>query len=252
LGDAVDLTVGWNMQTIIDSVAIPTYACPSDPESGRPRIFTDGRPTLFPTNYGFNMGTWFVFDPATGEGGKGAVYPNSRHTFGAFSDGLSNTLLVSEVLAWQDYVRNDGAAFVETNYPDLPDSLGTAVLAVNDIIFNSDFVTSPGDFKNTGHTEWPDGRVHHQGFTTALPPNVSAVYEEAGEIYDVDFTSWQEGRDGSNGTRTYAAITSRSRHVGAVNACLVDGSVRSISENIDLGTWRQLGQRDDGQVLGEF
>jgi len=33
---------------------------------------------------------------------------------------------------------------------------------------------------------------------------------------------------------------------------LMDGSCRSISNNIDLNTWRSLGARADGQVIGEF
>jgi hypothetical protein len=37
-----------------------------------------------------------------------------------------------------------------------------------------------------------------------------------------------------------------------VNALLMDGSVRSITSNIDLATWQRLGARSDGQVVGEF
>jgi hypothetical protein len=32
----------------------------------------------------------------------------------------------------------------------------------------------------------------------------------------------------------------------------MDGSVRTISENIHLQTWRNLGSRNDGKVVGEF
>jgi hypothetical protein len=31
-----------------------------------------------------------------------------------------------------------------------------------------------------------------------------------------------------------------------------DGSVRFVSENIDFTTYKLLGVRDDGQVIGEF
>ncbi|HCS53890.1 MAG TPA: prepilin-type cleavage/methylation domain-containing protein, partial [Planctomycetaceae bacterium] len=51
---------------------------------------------------------------------------------------------------------------------------------------------------------------------------------------------------------TYAVITARSYHQGTVNAVLLDGSVRSISENIDLSIWRGIGTRAGGEVLGEF
>ena len=44
----------------------------------------------------------------------------------------------------------------------------------------------------------------------------------------------------------------RSMHAGGSHVCLCDGSVRFISESIDLETLRNLFARDDGQVLGEF
>ena len=77
-------------------------------------------------------------------------------------------------------------------------------------------------------------------------------YTSGGTEYNADFNSWQEGKNGSAGSPTYAIITSRSYHTGVVNAVLVDGSVRTISENISLDIWRALGTRDNGEVLGEF
>ncbi|MFM9066641.1 MAG: H-X9-DG-CTERM domain-containing protein, partial [Planctomycetota bacterium] len=47
-------------------------------------------------------------------------------------------------------------------------------------------------------------------------------------------------------------LTSRSHHVGIVQSLLMDGSVRSVSENIDLRVWRALGSRAGGEVVGEF
>ena len=46
--------------------------------------------------------------------------------------------------------------------------------------------------------------------------------------------------------------TARSRHVGGVNAWLCDGSVRFVSNSIDLQTWRTLATRNDGQVVEDF
>lgn len=44
----------------------------------------------------------------------------------------------------------------------------------------------------------------------------------------------------------------RSHHEGGAQFCLADGSVRMISESIDLATYNHLGDRNDGNVLGEF
>ncbi len=43
-----------------------------------------------------------------------------------------------------------------------------------------------------------------------------------------------------------------SYHTGGIHGLLGDGSVRFISDNVNLPTLIQLGARDDGQVVGEF
>lgn len=45
---------------------------------------------------------------------------------------------------------------------------------------------------------------------------------------------------------------SRSRHVGGVQVLLMDGSVRFVSENVDLNTWRALSTTKGGEVISEF
>lgn len=44
----------------------------------------------------------------------------------------------------------------------------------------------------------------------------------------------------------------KSRHVGGAQFLLGDGSIRFISENVDYMTYQKLGDRRDGQVVGEF
>jgi prepilin-type N-terminal cleavage/methylation domain-containing protein/prepilin-type processing-associated H-X9-DG protein len=44
----------------------------------------------------------------------------------------------------------------------------------------------------------------------------------------------------------------KSRHVGGAQFALCDGSVRFLSENIDYRTYQRLGDRRDGEVVGEF
>ena len=165
-------------------------------------------------------------------------YPNCKLTFRDATDGTSNTLVAAEVKAWTPYQRNDGPPSTT-----IPASTTDATAAV----------ASGSQFKNTGHTEWPDGRVHHTGFTVTLNPNTHVEYTNSGILYDeMDYNSWQEGKDGNAGNPSYAIITSRSYHTGTVNAALLDGSVRSISENISLTIWHALGTRSGGEVIGEF
>jgi prepilin-type N-terminal cleavage/methylation domain-containing protein/prepilin-type processing-associated H-X9-DG protein len=44
----------------------------------------------------------------------------------------------------------------------------------------------------------------------------------------------------------------RSRHLGGVNACMCDGSVRFVTNSIALATWMALGTMDGSEVVEEF
>jgi prepilin-type N-terminal cleavage/methylation domain-containing protein len=235
---AIDLSTAWDYQQAISGLKVPSYACPSDPASDTIRDPGGGRAKLYPTTYGFNYGSWFVFRPTSPTtGGDGVIFPNSRIGMGAFVDGTSQTLLSSEVKAWQPYRRNGGPSSTT-----LPSSLTDATTITQ----------SGAEFKDTGHTEWPDGRVHHSGFTVTLSPNSKVMTTNAGTSHVTDYNSWQEGKNGNAGQPTYAIVTSRSHHTGIVHAGMLDGSVRSISENIDLLVWRALGTRAGGEVVGDF
>jgi prepilin-type N-terminal cleavage/methylation domain-containing protein len=157
LADRVDLGTAWDDQSAISGLKIPIYACPSDIHSDTQRdVSPMPASPLFPTTYGFNFGTWMVYDPVTNRMGDGAFGPNSRLGFNSFIDGTSNTLMVADVRARQYYGRNQ--APVGGSAAPGP-QLASVVAKI------------PSGFawcRPNGHTEWPDGRVHHQGFTTAL------------------------------------------------------------------------------------
>ena len=212
--------------TPISSTRTATYLCPSEPND---KMRVSGSEKHYPLNYGVNLGVWFVFDPATGKGGSGAFYPHSRLKHSQFTDGTSHTLCAAEVRAYSAYFRN--AAL--TNPPLPGDPAAIAGLG--------------GQFKpDSGHTEWVDGRVHQTGFTTVFTPNTKVLVQQGAELFDVDWTNQQEGR--SNTVATYAAVTARSHHPGLVNAMLMDGSVRTIGNDVELTVWRAMSTRDGGEL----
>ena len=237
----VDLERGWDQAAngpVVASTKIGPFICSSE----RNNFFRmkNGANFVYPLNYAFNFGTWFIYDPATGQGGDGSFHPNSKFKDRVFSDGLSKTLCVSEVKAFTPYVRNtsepaatppaspgDVAALASGGQPKLG-------AATND---------------NTGHTEWPDGRVHHSGFTTTFRPNTVVPYNDGSRDYDFDYNSRQEGTDAT--AKTFASITSRSYHSGLVNAVMMDGSVRTVVDSIDPAVWRALGTRACGDVASQ-
>ncbi len=231
----VDLDVAWDFQTAIDGLRIPIFQCPSDPKAEVVRDPGGGKVKLYATNYGFNMGTWFVYDPATGQGGDGVFFPDSHLKMSAIRDGTSKTIMAAEVHAWTPYKRNGGPP--TTNRP-------TSVAAAEAVI------ASGAQDKDTGHTEWPDGRVHHTGFTATLPPNSETFATVNGNRVVADFNSWQEGkRDAEGGHPTYAIVTSRSHHPGGVNLVRTDGSISFSSNEVDAPLWRAFATRNGGELL---
>lgn len=217
---------------------VSTYQCPSDPnDKGRGSDH-------YPTSYGYNAGPWFVWDNATQTKGSGAFAPNSMFSDRDMTDGMTNTLAFSEVKAFTPYIR-DGDSVTGMGAA-MPTNVATVNAYAGTLKGNRIGGSSP---TASGHTEWVDGRVHQTGFTSTFTPN-SIVAISGGGAPDGDFTNCREGKSCTE--PTYAAVTSRSYHTGTVNSLLMDGSVRSIGENIHLETWHNLSIRNDGEVLGEF
>ncbi|MBX9681869.1 MAG: DUF1559 domain-containing protein [Gemmataceae bacterium] len=239
-GVLVNLETAWDSQiaTGVPTTRIPVYMCPSEVND---RVRTNGgNPFVYPHTYGFNSGTWFVFDPANGAGGDGVFFPNAKLRPLSIVDGMSNTLGAAEVKAFTPYVRNTA---------DPGAAVPTSASAIAGLAAGGQAKLGATTNDNTGHTEWPDGRVHHMGFTTVFPPNTVVPYSASGINYDIDYNSRQEGSSAT--AKTYAAITSRSYHVGGVNTLLMDGSVRNVSNSISQTTWRSLGTRAGSEVIAE-
>jgi prepilin-type N-terminal cleavage/methylation domain-containing protein len=243
LYNQIDLSKGWSSFPIISGFRVPVYACPSDPKSDRLRDTGSSGIMLYPACYGFNMGSWFVYNPSTNAGGDGITFPNASHSLSSVIDGTSNTLLASEVHAWTAYTRNGGPP--TTTQPTTAAEVSVvAASGLNDRLL-------PATQDGTGHTEWANGHCHHSGFTVTLTPNTDVILIDSGTTYHhTDYNSRQEGSHLTN--PSYAVLTSRSHHTGIVNSCLADGSVRSVSSNIDRLIWLALGTRAKGEVAGEF
>jgi prepilin-type N-terminal cleavage/methylation domain-containing protein len=220
------------------AVRVPVLLCPSDPND-RQRLTTSGQPEHYPLCYGANLGTWFIFDPASGRIGDGAFGPNSRMKVRDFTDGLSKTIAFSEVKAYTPYARN-AAAPLGANIPP-PGSIEEAC----------SYVAGASQFQfDSGHTEWADGRAHHVGFTTTFTPNaVVACMNGPNGLQDVDYSSQREDNPEGTSNRTYALVTSRSWHAGIVHVLRMDGSVDAASDRIDRRVWRGLGTRASGEVI---
>jgi prepilin-type N-terminal cleavage/methylation domain-containing protein len=212
---------------------IPVLLCPSEINI---RPYPDGPVTYFPLNYGVNLGTWFVFDPISGQFGDGAFAPNASLSTAAFRDGTSSTLALAEVKAFQAYVRDTGNP-ATLNVAPPANAAAVVTLAGSSTVHTS------------GHAEWVDGRANQSGVTTVLTPNTK-VLTSGGQ--DIDYVSSREGAVNTPNRPTYAVMTARSYHAGVIHVLMMDGSSRSISENISAATWRALGTRAARETVGEF
>ena len=236
LQNLIDFSRPYGDQPDVSKNRVATFLCPSDVND---RLTDNGKHWSF--TYAANSGVWFIWDAGTHEIGNGPFGQNSKIATRDFIDGTSNSLMMSEVKAFQEYVRPNA------------DPSSTAVPA--DVASLS---IPPGQrVRESAHTEWVEGKSPQYSFTTTFTPNSEVPYVDANgdEYKSVDYVSRGEvGIPVASGadSATYGAITSRSYHVQMVNSLLGDGSVRSLSDSIDLGTWRALGSLAGEEVVGKF
>ena len=217
----------WGVATL----KVPLLVCPSDPND-RARLNASGEVEHYPLSYHMNVGQYLVWNPVTRQDGGGAFGPNQKLTHGSYTDGLSNTVAMSEGKMYNPRVH-------DATLPATPAATPAAVSPA----------TSGGAWSATsGHTEWVCGRAIHTGFTTLFTPNTRVPHTVSGVVYDFDVSSSREGRNQTD--PTYAVITARSYHTAGVNALLMDGSVRFVTNGVSAATWRAAGTRSGGEVLG--
>jgi hypothetical protein len=107
-----------------------------------------------------------------------------------------------------------------------------------------------GIFGNDSHTAWCSGNADQTGFTSVFAPNTLVKYVVGGASFDIDFLTVREGETTSD--FSYAAVTSRSHHNGAVHMLLVDGSTRAANNSLDLRVWQALSTRARGELVGQW
>jgi prepilin-type N-terminal cleavage/methylation domain-containing protein len=224
----IDYTLPATSQPTVVAQRIAFYVCPDELND----VARISNPVRYPLNYGANVGSWFVYDPRSGAGGDGAIPMNRGTRIAEFTDGTSNTVGFAEVQAYSSYLLGTGKP--TALQAPIPSSVA-ATLAFG------------GSLKaSVGHTGWTEGQTFQTGVTFVHTPNTAVVFTDPTGTYNVDYVS---NRDGSSATvLSYAAVTSRSYHIGSiVNVLQMDGSARNVQNNIDLMLWRGLGTRAGGE-----
>jgi len=230
--------VGGQPHTPLRAILISAYVCPSGkrfPSSGTGWSNGPG------CNYGVSFGSTLDWNDFRNQNGmfRGATSGTAKCStrISDLSDGTSNTLLASEHLSGDD---NDGALMAmpssepriggtfpgpggnNAQYPtqaDL-DTFGAACLA-----------QTTHNSENGG--QWISPEPTQTALNTVAPPNWKYPNcQTSGSGFAAD-------RDG--------VYTARSQHTGGVQCAVGDGSVRFVSDSIDLLSWQYFGGRDDGK-----
>ena len=93
----VDTNTAWDYQAAVDRLLVPTFQCPSDPNASRLRDPGRNRSQLYSTCFGFNLGTWLIYDFVNQQYGNGVFYPESNLPLAEIKDGSRRTLVAAEV-----------------------------------------------------------------------------------------------------------------------------------------------------------
>ena len=229
------------------------YLCPSDANTGR---------QITENNYRYNFGGSTPYQGADSwsdnnclEGCQAASDGNGAFAYRRitklrdFTDGSSNTVCFSE--------RTKGSG--RNMSSQLPTVADTITQPARNTGFVSDIEAMYQDclnytpqisrFNFSSMGRWLEGTDWSNGWATAAYS--STMYNHVAP------PNWR-GQDCGSASALAdvpgeaAIISARSMHTGGVNACLADGSVRFVNENIDLGVWRAVGTRGGGEVVGEF
>ena len=207
-------------------VIIPAFRCPSDPTKTSTQY-----PTYAPTNYVACIGnTTRLYGSGGATASAGGNYGSYIVSNGTWARVVLNNSLENAVFSSNSSCKFKSITDGTSNTMAISECLvgvpvGTSSSDVNPCASPSATLMARGYSWRYGNTStWP--------YCTILPPN--------SPVQDCDRFE------------VYVNTVARSQHVGGVHVTMADGSVHFISNNINLATWHNLGEKQDGNVLGQF
>ena len=130
-------------------------------------------------------------------------------------------------------------SYSRTSIRDTTDGTSNTLMA-GELLLIKDVDPSGHDIRGRYYNTWSGNTF----FSSNLPPNTTV-----GDQHTPWCVSGPKRPCASTGDYVQFA---RSEHTGGVQIAMADGAVRFVSENIDQTTFRGLGSRSGGEVVGDF
>lgn len=216
-------------------VKIPLFLCTSDIEDRM--LDADNGANQFnwgKNNYRANGGSEFGMTANTNtvnakETNTGIFLTNDSVRLAQITDGTTHTAMFSEAIrgdADDDHLEQESDLFQIANNANTnsTDKVYAKCIAINPL--NK---TGASDQTSFAGRNWIWGNYMTTRYNHVMLPN-----------------TWSCTR-GNSPNNNGGAVTASSRHRGGVNVALCDGSVRFVTNDIDLVTWRALGSKDGGE-----
>ena len=216
---SANIPLSWAAGTMEDGNANPfttriqAYLCPSDGNSKTP-----GDTSLSGcSNYGCNRGDFMIgWDWGENKNRRGVFFNYAKGGemgLEAITDGTSNTLLFSEIVA----SKSGGDVMIKSTLVGAsihgqPVSTCLSMRGTNGMVNGTNTWAIKG-------RRWADARAAYTNFHACVPPNSPSCFRS----------------DNTSENNSCMCVSASSNHSGGVNAAMADGSVRFISETIDCG-----------------
>ncbi len=211
--------------------SLSVFLCPSDPFKF---------PGASNNNYRANLGPGPYWWPPIGfhdgwpEGGQGAFVLFAWLSARDFSDGLSNTIGVSEK------VRGDNniSKFTQAGDYWLTGIFGPPFPPGNDLrTYCSQISDGSRPHDSGGGSSWLRAGFECSWYNHVTTPNDRTVPDCTVQI------------PGTPRQRPGGVFSARSFHNGGVNCLWMDGSVRFVGDSVDLDTWKAASTRGGGETI---
>ncbi|WP_165227597.1 DUF1559 family PulG-like putative transporter [Aquisphaera insulae] len=190
------------------------------------------------TNYRFNVGVTCRFAPGASDPPSlaGPFTTHFAYSPAAFTDGLSNTVGVSERLQgdWVKSTFKRGG-----DYSLSPFNGAAQILSADEAVELCNSVPAGFAVESRGGESWFVSGFHFTNYNHLLPPNgkgVACAFDDLLEPIDIRVIHG-------------GVFPATSYHNGGVMTASMDGSVRFVADGVSPRVWRALATRAGGEVL---